>query len=261
MRRYFTRKMHHLRADVLRRRDRRLGHPAPDAGQPGPAVPVELRPAAERVRAPLQDDVRGLRHEPAAVGPVPALLGRPRARQPRGQHLRLSRHGDDADLERRCPTPSRCSCPRSRCPTSSATGSARWPHGARRSTTRCCRSGYVLQATPVSLASAGAAVPARRGLARVPDLRRIWLWPAAAALLDVHLEPARPLVPAVPDRLPCQPRRLGDRHAQPGDLRAGERQLALPAGARRRTSAWSAGTPTGTPRCPSCPASPWRSAS
>ena len=31
---------------------------------------------------------------------------------------------------------------------------------------------------------------------------------------------ARPLVPAVPHRVPCEPRRLGDRHAEPGHLRA-----------------------------------------
>ena len=36
----------------------------------------------------------------------------------------------------------------------------------------------------------------------------------------VHRLGARPLVPAVPHRVPGEPRRLGDRHAQPGHLRA-----------------------------------------
>ena len=38
--------------------------------------------------------------------------------------------------------------------------------------------------------------------------------------LDVHRLPARPLVPAVPHRVPREPRRPGDRHAEPDHLRA-----------------------------------------
>ena len=97
----------------------------------------------------------------------------------------------------------------------------------------CCPVGYIFQAIPYPWLALAAAVPARRGLARVPDLRGVRRDPAARVLLDLHVEPALPLVPAVPHGVPREPRRLGHRDAQPGDLRAGERQLPVPAGARR----------------------------
>ena len=250
----------HLRAGVLRRRDHRLGHPAPDAGRPDPGPAGEVRRCDSARYAALYKSFAGVvRPQRAAVAAVPGLLERRADRRHGDQHLGCPGLGHVARLRRRCRTRWRCSSRPSCSPTSSGTGWARRPRGARSSTTPCCRSATSSRRSPT------------RGW---PWWCRylfgvVWhLFPTSGGydegllprVLDVHLLPARPLVPAVPHRVPGEPRRLGHRHAQPGHLRARERLLPLPARPRRQASAWSAGTPTGTRRCRSCPGSRWRSA-
>ena len=120
--------------------------------------------------------------------------------------------------------------------------------------------GYVFQATPYAWLAL--AMPFLFGA--------VWhLFPISGGY-DEDLLPAlswtfiwsllSPLVPAVPHGVPGELRRLGYRDAQPGDLRAGERQLRATCGRSAPASGWSAGTPTATRPCPSCPAWPWPSA-
>ncbi len=191
------------------------------------------RPGSGVVRGALQDVRPVVRPQRAALAAVPGLLEGPADREHGDQHLRRPEHGHVARLRGDAvhpgaARPGRGALLHRREP---AGRGGRAAQGARqhRPPARVHLPGH-----PVPVAGAGGAVPARRGLARVPDRRRL-LGDAAARLeLDVHREPARPLVPAVPHRVHREPRRLGHRHAQPGHLRARERQLAVPARAGRK---------------------------
>ena len=137
-----------LPADVLRRGDDRLGDPAPDAGRPGRRADQQAAGRLDRLAGAPRATSPSRSGSTSRSGSSTSTSGAGSSTATSGRASPTSARRSASSSGRRCRTRSRCSSPRSCSATSPATASARWPRGARCSTTPRCPVAYVLTATP-----------------------------------------------------------------------------------------------------------------